>query len=308
MDTREWALIIFTILAQMSVGSFIVLGAMHLYAQRKSGMAEADRLADRALLAVVPTLGLGILASFGHLGNPLNGYLAILGFGRSWLSREITFGVVFGALAALFVLMQWFKLSTFRNRNIVAVLGILAGLALIVSMSMAYGLETVPVWNSVFTPISFFTTTALLGVLAMGAALVANYAYMKNKNPNCADAQCTLLRDVLRWVSLAAIVLLGVEFLVVPVQLVTLSASGSAVAAQSITNIAGTYMPVFALRLALVFIGAGVLAAFVYQNAASAGREKVMGNLTYLAFVMVLVSEVLGRFLFYVSFAKIGMF
>jgi anaerobic dimethyl sulfoxide reductase subunit C (anchor subunit) len=307
MDTREWALIIFTILAQMSVGSFIVLGAMHFYAQRKAGMEEADRLADRALLAVVPTLGLGMLASFFHLGNPFNGYLSVLGLGSSWISREIFLGVVFAAVATLFVIMQWFKMSTFRNRNIVAAVGVVVGLLFIASMSMAYSLKTVPAWNSIFTPISFFTTTFLLGVLAMGAALVANYAFVKNKNPNCAEAQCTLLRDVLRWVALAAIALLGIEFLVAPVQIASLSASGSAVAAQSVANIAGMYMPVFVLRLALVFIGAGVLAVFVYGNAASAGREKIMGNLTYLAFVLVLVSEVLGRFLFYASFSKIGM-
>ena len=306
MDTREWALITFTILAQMSVGSFIVLGVMHFFAQRKAGVEQADRLANGALLAVVPTLGLGILASFFHLGNPLNGYLAMLRIGGSWLSREITLGVVFAALAALFVAMQWFKMSSLAARNVVALLGVLAGLALIFSMARAYMLKSVPVWNSLYTPISFFVTTFLLGVLAMGAALVANYAYVRRKTPDCADVQCTLLRDMLRWVAIAGVVLLGVEFLVVPAQLAFLSTT--ALGVESMTNVAAQYMPVFVLRLALVFLGAGVLGLFVFQNASSPGREKIMGNLTYVAFVLVLVGEVLGRFLFYASFTKIGMF
>ena len=56
MEVREWALITFSILAQMSVGSFIVLGAVHYFAQRKSGEKQADELSDRALLAIGPVL------------------------------------------------------------------------------------------------------------------------------------------------------------------------------------------------------------------------------------------------------------
>jgi DMSO reductase anchor subunit len=46
MNARDWALITFTILTQMSVGSFLVLGIVHYYANRKAGMKEADRLSD----------------------------------------------------------------------------------------------------------------------------------------------------------------------------------------------------------------------------------------------------------------------
>ena len=61
------------------------------------------------------------------------------------------------------------------------------------------------------------------------------------------------------------------------------------------------------LRLALVFAGAGILGVFVYQNASSAGRERVMGNLTYAAFVLVLIGELLGRFLFYATYIRVGV-
>ena len=61
------------------------------------------------------------------------------------------------------------------------------------------------------------------------------------------------------------------------------------------------------LRLVLAFIGAGVFGFFLYQNAVSAGREKIMGNLIYAAFALVLVAEVLGRFLFYATQVQIGI-
>ena len=53
----------------------------------------------------------------------------------------------------------------------------------------------------------------------MGVAFVANYAYIQKKNPGCADQQCELLRSTLRWIAIASVVLLGVEFVVTPVLL-----------------------------------------------------------------------------------------
>ncbi|MBI5080421.1 MAG: dimethyl sulfoxide reductase anchor subunit, partial [Chloroflexi bacterium] len=125
MNIREWALIAFTILAQMSVGSFIVLGIVHFFATRKAGLEEADRLSDRALLAIGPTLLLGMVASLLHLGNPLTAYLAISNLGSSWLSWEVLSGVLFAAVGGVFAFMQWRKITSFTVRNIVALVAAL---------------------------------------------------------------------------------------------------------------------------------------------------------------------------------------
>jgi hypothetical protein len=61
------------------------------------------------------------------------------------------------------------------------------------------------------------------------------------------------------------------------------------------------------MRVVLAFLGAGVFALFLYQNALSPGQEKVLGRLAYSAFALVLVAEVLGRFLFYATHVKIGL-
>ncbi|HSM55642.1 MAG TPA: hypothetical protein VK879_05755, partial [Candidatus Sulfomarinibacteraceae bacterium] len=67
------------------------------------------------------------------------------------------------------------------------------------------------------------------------------------------------------------------------------------------------YGLLLALRLGLLFLGAGVLGFFLYQNATSPGRERIMGILAYAAFAFVLVAEVMGRFLFYASHIGIGV-
>jgi anaerobic dimethyl sulfoxide reductase subunit C len=307
MDIREWALIAFTILMQMSVGAFVILGAVHFFAARAKGAVEADRLSDRTLLAIGPVLVLGLIASLGHLGNPLNAYRAVANVGTSWLSREILLSVLFTALGGVFALMQWRKIGSFMVRSLLAGLAALIGLAQVYSMAMVYQLPLQPAWNTVATPVSFFATTLLLGVMALGAAFVANYAYVQRQNPGCADAQCELLRGALRWFAIAAVVLVGVELIVAPLQVAYLAGGLSSEARASASMLFTDFAIVFALRLLLVFVGAGILGVFLYRNAVSPGREHVLSTLSYTAFATVLVSEVLGRFLFYATHIKIGL-
>jgi anaerobic dimethyl sulfoxide reductase subunit C (anchor subunit) len=304
MNVREWALITFSIIAQMSVGSFLVLGIVHFFAARKAGEEQASQLSDRALLAIGPVLVLGLLASLLHLGNPLNAYRAISNLGTSWLSREIFSGVVFAGLGGLFAIMQWRKIASFQVRNLVALAAGAVGLVLVYSMSMVYMLPAEPGWNVATTPFSFFTTTFLLGVLAMGAAFVANYAYIQRKNSAELETQLALLHSAMKWIAIASIVLLGAEFIILPVNIALLAGGAGAAA---VPMLVGSYGVVFSLRLVLVFLGAGVLGVFLFQAALNPGREQALANLAYGAFALVLVGEVLGRFLFYVTQIRIAL-
>ena len=59
-------------------------------------------------------------------------------------------------------------------------------------------------------------------------------------------------------------------------------------------------------RLALVFLGAGLLGFFLYRFAFR-GKERHLVYLATSAFVLVLASETIGRMLFYSSFDRIGI-
>ncbi|MCL4529122.1 MAG: dimethyl sulfoxide reductase anchor subunit [Chloroflexi bacterium] len=306
MNTRDWALITFTILTQMSVGSFLVLGILHYYASRKAGMKEADRLSDYALLSIIVAFGLALLASLLHLGNPLNAPRAVTHLATSWLSREIFSGVIFAVLAAVFALMQWRKIGSFAVRNVIAWIAAIVGLILVFVESQVYMLPTDPSWNTFATPITFYATTLLLGSLAMGAALVANYAYIQRKDSNGAKVQAELLRNALRGIAVASVVLLGIEFVVIPLYVAYL-ATGSSAAIASTQLMIGPFGLIFLLRLLFAFVGAGVFGLFLYQIAQAAGKERTLSYLAYCAFVLVLVAEVLGRFLFYATRVRIGV-
>lgn len=306
MDTNELALVIFTVVMQMTVGAFCVLGVAHFFAARRYGAAEADKLSDRALLAIGPFVVFSLLVTLFHLGSPLKAYGAIMNVGSSWLSREILLSVLFCAGGAVFAFLQWRKLTTPTVRNALALVVAAIGIALVLSMAMIYRLSNVPAWDTLATPASFFITTFLLGSLAIGAAFVANFWYIRRKKLDAQSVQSSLLASSLRWIALAALALLGLQFVVLPLYLSALSAQDSAAAATSVTLIAQQGL-IFGLRLALLFIGAGLLSAYVYSTASSEGKLRVVGNVTYLAFALVLISELLGRYLFYASMVGVGL-
>ena len=306
MNTSELALVIFTIAAQMSVGAFLVLGGVHFFATRYAGIEEADKLSDLALLAIGPVMILGLIVSFLHLGNPLNAWRAITNLATSWLSREILFGVLFAGFGFLFALIQWRKIGSPGLRNAVALVAAAFGVGLVVSMAMVYyTLPSVPAWNNWATLAAFFATTILLGALAISAAFVAGYAYLQRRGESETEKQREILTITLRWMALIAVLVLGFQFIVLPLYMGYLAVSGPT-AERSAEILVVEHGLLFAMRLLLIFLGAGVFSLFIYVVARSTQNLRLMSTLTVVAFVLVLAGELIGRYLFYASFARIG--
>jgi anaerobic dimethyl sulfoxide reductase subunit C len=308
MQTSEWSLIIFTIIMQMAVGTFVILGGVHFFATRRYSEKDADLLSDRALLAIGPAVVLAILVTLLHLGNPVNAPRAISNFGTSWLSREISFSILFSVGGAAFAFMQWRKISTASNRNILALVVAAIGILLVFTMGQIYMLPTVPAWNTLATPAAFFLTTFLLGSLAIGAAYVTAYWVLKSRD-SLADqtVQFDILATTLRWIALISVALLGIQFVVIPLYIAELATSSSPAANESVKLMLDQSSVLFGLRLVLLFLGAGIFSLFIYQNATSEANTRIVGNLAYAAFALVLISEVIGRLLFYSSMTRIGL-
>ncbi len=277
---KERSLVVFTLLAQLAVGVFWVSGALDFWAGYKT-----------ALLAVPVLMALGMLASFFHLGTPLNAWRAFANLRSSWLSREVLFSVLFAGASGIFAALEWFELAPVAVRDAIAWTTALLGLALIFSMANAYRARTVPAWDTWATPISFFTTSLLLGVLAAGAMLTFD-----------TDAPAELIRLTLRRIAVGSIVLLGVQLIVVSLWLARLAGEPGA-AARAAARITQDHRLIFGLRLALAVLGMAAAGIGLLPWAASA----MMKSATILAFVLVLVSEVLGRMLFYEARERHGI-
>ncbi len=297
MNTREWALIIFTILGQLSVGTLLVLLIVRAYLTGKAGAEKAASLTNLPIYGVVVTMGLALIASLFHLGQVTHVIGAVPNLGTSWMSREVVSSVAFAVLVALFALLEWRKLASAGVRLLVAWIAALVGLFLLLCMSMTYMLPAQPAWNTAATPILFYVSALLLGVLGGATGLMMTRAAVKE------DAA---VDGALRGLALSAIVLVGVELIVTPLYMAYLSVQGPA-AVKSLGLMAGTYGPALVIRFVLVFLGAGYLAAHLYRNAASSEKKNTLATLVYVAFVLVLTSEVLGRFLFYATHVRVGV-
>lgn len=343
MNVHELPLILFTVLGQMSVGAFVVLGVVQVLGRLRFGRAAVDAIADPALYAIGPVLVLGLIGSMAHLGNPMNAINTLRHLDSSWLSREIVFGVGFAGLGFLFAVLQFFRWGSPLLRQVLAALTAIVGLGFVWVMSMVYAsLPTVPAWHRWTTPAQFFLTTLLLGTLAVGAAFMGVTMFRRQhlrerlhrieessmarrlqswRRPApgggveaAADAGAgatsadpergqALLETSLRWVAMASIVLLGIQLVVIVLQQ-TQMANDPGTPQASVEAYATGW---FVARLVLLVLGAGLLGVAL-ARLISAGRSMLtVATVATLALVTVLASELIGRSLFYDSMIRIGM-
>jgi len=301
MNTREWALLIFSILTQLAVGMMLILMIVRAYAVRKVGAEKASQLMELPFYAVAPIMVLALVASLFHLGKVLNIIGAVPNLGSSWMSREVVFAVAFLILAAVFAFLQWRKAGA-QLLTIIGWITAFVGLVVLYCMGMTYMLPAQPAWNTLATPINFYLAALLLGALGTAVVLLVSYARMQDKG---ADVE-GFVRNTLQTIAVVGIVLLGLEFLVLPLYMGFLSTQGVA-ALHSLGLMFSDYGVLLALRVIFVFAGAGVLAAYLFRRASISGNPKILANLAYGAFALVLLGEILARFLFYATHYRIGV-
>ena len=344
MNVHELPMILFTVIAQMCVGTFIVLGVVQLIASRRHDVRTVERVTEPVVYAIGPAMVLGLAASTLHMNDISNTLNVFRGVGSSWLSREIVFGMLFAGLGFGFALMQWFKIGTFRIRQLTAVVTALAGVGLIWSMAQIYySLVTVPAWNTPIVPVHFFATTLMLGALAAGCALMltamirrrrgaAGEAPSTGSSP-ARDAEqpqgngrtgavATLVRarvteinaptSTSEWVlTTRTVQLLAVASAVVGVLiLVSYPLHIADLATGGATTSAAVFSGAFFIaRLVLLGLSAVVLALFTYRTAGEAVREHptLLTALITAAFVLAFVAEMMGRSLHYDSMMRIGI-
>ncbi|WP_296135951.1 DmsC/YnfH family molybdoenzyme membrane anchor subunit [uncultured Tessaracoccus sp.] len=318
MNLHELPMILFTVLAQMSVGAFLVLGVVQTVGSLRRSSSAVDRIADPALYAIGPTLVLGLLASMLHMNDVFHVLNVFRGWQRSWLSREILFGLGFAGLGFLFALMQWRKWGSARLRQAVAGITALVGVGLLWVMSRIYtSLIAVPAWHTWFTPVQFVLTAVLLGSLAVGTAFMTTLMFQRHMlerdgrflgakvAPGRADAVEVgeLLATSLRGIAVTVIVAGLVLLVLLPLHLTQLADAGPA-GAMALEAYSG---PWFVLRLVLVAVGAGLLGLFTYGMARPDAAPKPLAACITVAFALVFVAELLGRMQFYESMVRIGI-
>lgn len=155
-EASHWPLVVMLVLTQLSVGAFAAQFALRHF-------INPDVMTALQLFHCALALGIGLLAmgaSVLHLGRPLLAPRAILGFRRSWLSREIVVFGLFAASAIVFAL-------TGAAGNILNSIVVGFGLIGVFCSVMVYWDTKRPFWHHQRTTFKFF-----LSAVASGCSLV----------------------------------------------------------------------------------------------------------------------------------------
>ncbi|WP_406676257.1 dimethyl sulfoxide reductase anchor subunit family protein [Moorella sp. ACPs] len=272
---KEWALVLFTLLAQTSIGLMVVAQALNL--KQRAGLKPV-------LLWVGILMAASMIVSLGHLGSPLGAPRAIFNLKTSWLSREIFFAAGF---FVLWLVSYFVELRTQVGEGVKAITGWLAGfcgvLALI-SMANIYVHTILPAWATVYTHISFYSTA-----LVLGAILYAVLAYRARQ-----EGQGGMLKTTV----ILAVAGIALQLVSLPPYLAGLSAGP--VAAQESARLLVGAAPVLILSQALAVIG-GLVFTILALRAYGEKGSTLAGQWLYGALALLILAEFASRYLFYAT-------
>lgn len=306
INLREWALPVYTIMMQMSAGSMLALWVMYTLILRRYGPAFANKLARNPTLVIFVTVVAAMIGSHFHLSRPAFSIFAVLNFQSSWLSREVGFTVLFALLVGLLLVLNFYRPHAVKAQMVIGWCAVSMGVVTVYAMSRVYLLPTQIAWNSVATPIAFFCAMLLLGVIGITVVLLINlYLFTLNQ-----DSDLALIRDVIRrslyissWV---AVVIAIIELGNYGFQIMDWFNRGTTAHA-SLYLLLGLYRILFVIRIALLISGVTALVLVtLWQQRRSRPVVRFLASI-YLTFLMVLISEVLGRFLFYAVHVRTGI-
>lgn len=155
------SLAVFTTLAPAGVVALIIVALARIITKDHE---QAIRL-DRIIALPFATALVGFIASATHLGTPANALHVFAGVGASPLSNEVLSVCIFLLLAGSYW-MYAFKLNfpdSLAKIWLAAI--IISGGAFLFCTSQAYAVQTVPTWNTFFTPLNIVISGIFTGCL-----------------------------------------------------------------------------------------------------------------------------------------------
>jgi formate dehydrogenase iron-sulfur subunit len=222
------------------------------------------RLSTAALVSLL-VAGLALNASTLHLGRPIHAYRALKMWRRSWLSREVLLFGCFSGVASLYAALLWFRLPGSLG---IGLLTSLLGAAGVAASACIYLVPARPAWNSKHTVAGFFLTGALLGPLLAATLEIGDR----------------------RWLAIAAVAAATAELLNQAIKFTWLAASDVFELQASARLLSTTLATQFWASGALLVLGGIVLPLFLPTWAGACA-----------SLALILVGQILGRYLFFVS-------
>lgn len=280
----ELPLALFTTLAAIGAGAFIALACAVFTAKLgDEQLAQVDKMAVIPAIVVI----VGFIAAFFHLANAGAAFGVFAGVGRSPMSNEILGGVVFVVVMLVYVIMGLAgKVGAGARKGLLVALAVLA-VVFSILMGTAYGIDTVPSWNSPWPTVQVLGY-ALLGGAALGALVLA-----------CAGALGDAVGGGFK-VPLIALAAVGCVLAAAGLAMMASSMGGYANAIVTGSELLGEAMT--CLIVAVVFL----IAAFAAVFMAARGGQGV--TWAAVAAVLACIGVLAGRFVFYALQISVGIY
>ncbi|MCS3462255.1 MULTISPECIES: dimethyl sulfoxide reductase anchor subunit family protein [Citrobacter] len=278
---HEWPLMIFTVFGQCVVGGFIVLAL----ALMKGGLRpDAQQRVVACMLGLWVLMGIGFIASTLHLGSPMRAFNSLNRIGASALSNEIASGSLFFAVGGIGWLMATLKKMPSALRTLWLIVTMVLGVVFVWMMVRVYNtIDTIPTWYSFWTPLGFFLTLflggPLLGYLLLRVAGVDGWAMR-----------------LLPAISIFALVVSAIMAVMQGTELATTHSS-----VQQASALVPDYGSLMAWRIAALALA---LCCWVVPQVK--GYQPAVPLLS-VAFILLLVGELIGRGVFYGLHMTVGM-
>lgn len=306
MNVREWALPVYTILMQLAVGALFVLWLIRAFVKSKFSSEQLDHIIRNPMLVISFTVVVAMFGAHFHLSKPFHSFFAFRNFQTSWLSREITFTVLFFLALGVLWLLSRFRYEQSRLITVLGWTAILFGVIVIYCMACIYLLPTQVAWNSPTVIVSFYTTAFLLGTTTIVCLLVMDLKFAEIQKTDDVETRVQVIKYSIVWLTLAVFTFVMLSIGVTLYQLNFLG-HGDATAQTSLQLLLELYMPLFVARLfflsiAPLWLGYAVRRMFKFGSAPQSLFMPV-----YMSCLLILVGEILGRFLFYATHIRVGV-
>jgi DMSO reductase anchor subunit len=227
-------------------------------------LGQPTRLNIAAMVSL--TLGgIALGASTMHLGRPIYAYRALKMWKRSWLSREVLLFGCFSQIAFAYAALLWLG---FPGSRLAGALTALAGISGVTASAFIYIVRPRPAWRSKHTLSEFYLTAAILGPL-----LAANIGLGGRQ-----------------WLITTAVAASGLQLLNFTLKFLWLVSSDTFELKASARLLSIQLRHLLVARCALLVLGGIILPLYSPNRAALA-----------FALAITFSSEILGRYLFFVS-------
>jgi len=169
----ELPLVFMTVLTQMSVGAMITLALVKLCTLL--GFTNIDSGSFWLSLFIILPAMIGLPLSALHLGRPLLAYKAMKNWRNSWLSKEALALGIYAGFGTVLTFAYFVESSVLIFISMIGAL--ISGVYGIYAQSMIYRIKSRPSWNKKSTT-KRFMGTSYLGLLLVSIVLVIQGFYL----------------------------------------------------------------------------------------------------------------------------------